>query len=187
MFYFIPFFVFSPQDKETVPVDRDIGISTAMLVDAIRKIKARRIVLVIDACESGGALESLAKIGEVKKLIELRRARLEASNAGHVHDSGFFMIAAATTVEEAAASQTLGDGVLTAALLRVLTNKSSARANGTIWMGEITERVHTLMPEVAKEIGYRQTGLQFGTGVDFPVACVPNVKACPTSRLKAVR
>ena len=43
-----------------VPVDgrdanlRDTAINTAMIAEALRNLPARRIVLIVDACQSGG-------------------------------------------------------------------------------------------------------------------------------------
>ena len=72
MFYFVP----------VDGVDTDIqgtGLNTAMLTEALRNMLARRIVLIIDACQSGGAVEALSKLGEFKVRVEQQRMRLEDS------------------------------------------------------------------------------------------------------------
>ena len=81
---------------------RETGLSTAMLAEALRDMPARRVVLIIDACQSGGVVDSLGKIGEVKAKAEVRRAELEAqagtAGAEHQHAVGVYVIAATTPV-----------------------------------------------------------------------------------------
>src|SRR4051794_13721332 len=52
MFYFVPV------DSRATDLRRT-GVSTAVLADDIRGLDARRVVLFIDACQSGGAVEPL--------------------------------------------------------------------------------------------------------------------------------
>ena len=54
MFYFIPSDFRQDNAAET-------GISAAMLAEKLRYLSARRIVLIIDACQSGAALDSLLR------------------------------------------------------------------------------------------------------------------------------
>lgn len=62
MFYFEPIDIHGESNE-----DQSKGaISTAMLVDMVRNIKAKHIILIIDACQSGGASDSLRQIAEAR-------------------------------------------------------------------------------------------------------------------------
>lgn len=70
MFYFLPFDVAGKSSED----QRKSGLSTAMLADMIRELPARRILLLIDACQSGGTLDSLARLAAIKvSATELRQ------------------------------------------------------------------------------------------------------------------
>lgn len=91
MFYYVPY-DWSGMDYAHRIAD---GFSTAQLADAVRNINARRIAIVIDSCQSGGALESLQKVAEAK----IRAARATASQ----QPVGAYLLASATPLAEAAA------------------------------------------------------------------------------------
>jgi hypothetical protein len=59
MFYFVPI-----DGKDTNL--RDSAVSTAMIADALRDFAARRIVLIVDACQAGGAIDVLSSISTIK-------------------------------------------------------------------------------------------------------------------------
>jgi hypothetical protein len=97
MFYFMPSTP-PPSDPLSAPLveERDVGISTAMLADAVRALRARRVVVVIDSCQLGGAVESLQKIGEVKAAVERRRSsRGGPASRGVAGATGVYVLAAA--------------------------------------------------------------------------------------------
>jgi uncharacterized caspase-like protein len=115
MFDFIPYLP-PPQNPLTAdPLDeREIGLNTAMLVEAVRNLPAKRVILVMDACQSGGAVESLGKIGEVKIAVEKRREEQEKASgkkSDQDHDAGIYILAAATPVQEALSTDKLQHGV----------------------------------------------------------------------------
>ncbi|MBV9184190.1 MAG: caspase family protein [Acidobacteria bacterium] len=47
---------------------RDKAISTAMIATWLRRIRARRVVLLLDTCQSGAAVEAIEKVVHVKQL-----------------------------------------------------------------------------------------------------------------------
>jgi hypothetical protein len=149
-----------------------------MLAEAIRNLKARRVVLVVDACQSGGAVESLAKIGEVKLAIEQRRADHEKASGrpDHTHDVGVYIMAAATPVQEAleplpgAAADNRKDGLLTTALLKALNETDPTSHDDKLWMSTIFERVKRTLPDLAKQFHSVQTAFPVQVGSDFPIA-----------------
>ncbi|MCM3905577.1 MAG: caspase family protein [Pyrinomonadaceae bacterium] len=165
MFYFAPIDMRGPGPQE----QRESGLNTAMLAEAIREMPARRVVLIIDACQSGGAIESLGKIGEVKARVEQRRAQSEKVNqARHRHQVGMYLIAAATPLQEAV-QPTSGNGALVATLLEALRGDGRA-TGGALWMRQLVKHIQQRLPELSAEIGQRHTPMTVSSGVDFAIA-----------------
>jgi WD40 repeat protein/uncharacterized caspase-like protein len=176
MFYYIPYF---PAQSDFSTLDeREVGLNTAMLAEAVREIPAKRVVLIIDACQSGGAVESLAKVGEVKVAIERRRVPLGGGKMGETTPGvGIYILAAATPVQEAAeplpgtVPDNLSHGLLTLALLQALQEKSLSDNRNGITMRAVIERVKQLLPQLAKERRWVQTAFPVLVGnIDFPIA-----------------
>jgi WD40 repeat protein len=162
MFYFVPF------DGKATDI-RDTGLDTAMLAEALRSIPARRLVLIIDACESGGALEALSKIGEVKARVEERRAKLQGRRGdGQAEGVGVHLIAAALPLTYAVQ---LGpkQSALATALLNAL---GGERGRQTIV--EVLQFVNNELPAASERaLGFRQVPLTNSVGLDFLV--VPSI------------
>lgn len=167
MFYFAPIDMRGPNPQD----QRETGLNTAMLAEAIREMPARRVVLIIDACQSGGAIESLAKIGEVKAKVEMRRAQTEerAGTNGHKHEVGIYIIAAATPLQEAVQPKS-GNGALVATLLEGLRSERAPVTGEEIWIRELIKHIQQRLPEVSAQIGQRHTPMIVSTGVDFSIA-----------------
>jgi hypothetical protein len=67
MFYFMPFFTAEALARANpTSVETDLGLSVAEVADAVRRIRARHVVIVMDACYSGGVVESLGRLAEVR-------------------------------------------------------------------------------------------------------------------------
>ena len=84
----------------TTVTDSDSAI-VPTLADALRNLRARTVVLILDACQAGGALDSLASVAEVKLAIE---DRVALHSPGISHDawpSGVYVLAAATLFRKA--------------------------------------------------------------------------------------
>jgi WD40 repeat protein len=167
MFYFAPSDMRGPDPL----AQRETGLNTAMLAEAVRELKARRVVLVIDACQSGGAVESLAKIAEVKAKAEMRRKRVGLRRAARSPrpEVGVYVIAAATTLQQAVQPAAGGRGALVATLLEALSKSGRARGRA-VWMRDVVKHVEEWLPTVSEEIGQRHTPMVVASGLDFPVA-----------------
>jgi WD40 repeat protein len=175
MFYFIPYLPKPDDPLHADAVDeRDIGLNTAMLAEAIRAFPARRIVLVMDACQSGGAVESLEKIGKIKQAVEKQRVKQESIllNAPERDaPGGVYILTAATPIQEAIATDKLQHGVLTTALLEALRDNPTI-INGNILIDTVLRQVRKRVPELAKQQGdWLQTAFDVAVGdYDFPIA-----------------
>jgi uncharacterized caspase-like protein len=165
MYYFAPIDMKGPNPQD----QSETGLNTAMLAEAIREMPARRVVPIIDSCQSGGAIESLAKIGEVKAKVEMRRAQSERTeSASHKHEVGIYIIAAATPLQEAVQS-TSGNSPLVTTLLEALRKRSKSK-NRALWMRDVASFIQRRLPEVSAQIGQRQTSMVISRGLDFAIA-----------------
>lgn len=166
MFYFAPINMrgHSPQEQ------KETGLNTAMIAEAIREMGSRRVVLIIDACQSGGVIESLAKISEVKVKVETQRARLEKSEGRdeHEHGVGIYVIAAATPLQEAVQPK-VGNGALVATLLEAMM-VAGQNQGGKVWMRDVVDYVQRQLPKISKEFGQSHTPMIVSIGLDFPIA-----------------
>jgi hypothetical protein len=159
MFYFVPV------DGREADL-RDTGVSTAIIAEALRNLPARRIVLIVDACQSGGAIEALSKIGVVKAQVEQRRAQQESILPGHEHGVGVHLIAATLPLSYAVGLKE-GESVLAETLLNAL-----KQGTGPVTVGQLSTYVKAQLPSVSEQAthGFRQVPLTDSIGLDFPIA-----------------
>lgn len=132
----------------------ETGFTTALFAEVIRRIPARRIVLLIDACQSGGAIESLARVAETKALV----AERSAETNGPESRVGVYVIAAATPLQEALQSPD-GESLLFRAF------ESAVRDHAApLTVRALVERIRS---------GYSgATPLVEAFGVDFPLVTI---------------
>jgi WD40 repeat protein len=149
MFYFAPL-GFDPTSLSTI---RNTGLNVAMLADMLRALPARRVVIVIDACQSGAALTSLAKIADMKSKIEMARDR-----SGPV---GIYVLASATALQDATARPEGGVGFVVEAILESAGEQAN-RARRQVSAGRMLDRICTnLLDRTA------QTPLIHSSGSNF--------------------
>jgi uncharacterized caspase-like protein len=156
MFYFVP------ADGKGTDI-RGTGLNTAMLAEALRNLPARRIVLIIDACQSGGAVEALNKIGEVKARVE-QAAQLKSNQARHQQGVGVHIIAATLPLSYAAGLKA-DQSALAATLLDALNGAGGASVKAAV------EYLKKELPERSERaIQFRQVPLTSSVGLDFALA-----------------
>jgi uncharacterized caspase-like protein len=148
MFYFAPFDMEGPDPRH----QRETGLNTAMLVDAMRYIPATRTVFVIDACQSGGAIESLKKIAWIK-------SRLTEDN------SGTYLIASSTPLQDAVAPNTGNDALVSTPLAAFL----GGTTDHALSIRELTRYVRKELPLRSDNAKHPQTPMIVELGVDFPI------------------
>jgi len=128
------------------------------LAEALRKMPARKVVVLIDACKSGAAAVGFRGLEERRVLAQLSRA------------SGTHLIAATTKEQLASELGALGHGVFTYALLEGLRGKA-AGIGPEVTARKLMVYVEQALPELSKK--YRaeeQFPVVNSTGMDFPLA-----------------
>jgi hypothetical protein len=178
MFYFAPADMRGPSPQD----ERETGLNTAMLAEAMRELPARRVVLIIDACQSGGAIESLSKIAQAKASVWEREMRAAESHKrrGPRPDTGVYVIAAATPLQQAV-QPVVGNGALVTTLLEALA-ATDKRGDGRVWLRDVVRQVQRRLPEVSREIGLSHTPMFVSAGVDFPIGGKASVVRRPRRR-----
>jgi WD40 repeat protein len=154
MFYFVPV-----DGRDNL---QDTGLSAAMIAERIRDIAARRIILIVDACQSGGLIESLSKVAAVKAQIGMRGAPSGKA-------VGMQLIASALPLSYAL-GQPNGESFLTSTLLRGL-----GAGTGVATAKQMADYIKKQLPITSQKIikGFLQTPLITSVGVDFPVVWAP--------------
>lgn len=147
------------------------GFSAVTLGEALSRIKALKMALILDTCQSEIALRPiLAKVsfrglGATEEKAAKMLARAE----------GIYLFAAATKQQAAAEVPDLGHGVLTYALLSGLGDKGEPKALGPggdmVTISSLWTYVSQQVPELAEKYqgGEKQYPVISSTGQDFPL------------------
>jgi len=145
-------------DRPDLPT---LGISATDLRGKLRKIKALKQLIVLDACESGGATEKIAMRGpaEQKAIMQLNRS------------AGVAVLASAGQEQTASEFAKLGHGVFTYALLEGLSGKADGTPmDGKVTVKELAAYLDDQVPELTKLYrGKRQDPNSSTRGQDFPI------------------
>jgi len=180
MFYFIPADIAAKSPDS----ERDSGLNVAMIADALRNIRARRVILIIDACQAGGVLDSLASVAEVKLAIEDRVARRFLGKNHGAGPSGVYVLAAATPFRQAIGYSSFGHGLLTEAVLEVLGGSDSPEGNSgdgqLISARDLKNRLSLAMKRLGTLVSYRQPPATFSLGADIPIAIIAHPRQMST-------
>lgn len=138
------------------------GISAAELKAYSSQIPALKQLVFLDACQSGGAIETFAMRGaaEQKAIAQLSRS------------TGQVVLAAAGSEQFAAEFSELGHGVFTYALLEGLKGFADGGSrDGKITVNELSAYLEDLVPELTEKYrGQSQFPNRYGYGQDFPIA-----------------
>lgn len=151
MFYFAP----ADFNSGSISTERDTGLNVAMLSDMLRELPARRIVLILDTCQSGAALTSLAKVSEVKQ-------RIDEATGGRGH-GGIYIVASATALQKAIALPSEDPSPLAQIVLQLASRQLGAKT-ASISAGELASDICQRLPRFTE-----QTPLVYSTGNNFPL------------------
>ena len=153
--YFVSYDVVHPERAEEL---RNLGISGTEMVKMIRDIRALKKILFIDACNSGGLLNALARGVEDRRAI----SQLARSTGTHV-------IASTTDTQFATEIPQIGHGVFTYALLQGLGGKASNR-DAIVTVRELIAYVEEVLPDISQRYKSEpQYPVIESRGQDFPL------------------
>lgn len=138
------------------------GIAARNLRELFRNVLAQKQLIILDACESGGAVETIAMRGasEEKAIIQLARS------------AGVAVLASAGQDQLATEFGKLGHGVFTYALLKGLSGEADgAPKDGKVTVKELEAYINDQVPELTKLYrGKRQDPNSWTRGQDFPIS-----------------
>jgi WD40 repeat protein len=157
MFYFVPV------DGDDADLRRT-SVSTATLADALRRLAARRVAIILDTCQSGAAIEALSKVAAVKASVDRQRQAQTPDSAGII-GHGTHLIAATLPLSYAIGAAG-GKSALAETLLAAL--RSSDEAS----IAQVAEYLQAHLPDVSEQVtrGFRQAPLISSIGANFPLA-----------------
>lgn len=158
MFYLIPQDCQRLYDADKVSSQ---GISAKELQESFKKIKALKQVVIMDACQSGGGVQTLAMrgVGEEKAMAQLSRS------------AGVHIFASAGSEQNAKEISVLRHGLFTYVLLQAMTGAADGSPRDEkITIFEIKSYLDDQMPEVNQQYsGKIQFPYTFSIGQDFPL------------------
>ena len=139
------------------------GISARQLKEWLKKIPAQKQVVILDACQAGGAVETFALRGaaEQKAIAQLARS------------TGTVVLASSGSQQFASELPKLGHGLFTYALLQAISGLADGGKppDGKITIKEIEAYINDRVPELTKQFrGSAQYPSSYTIGHDFPLA-----------------
>ncbi|MCB1241507.1 MAG: caspase family protein [Verrucomicrobiales bacterium] len=149
------------------------GLATSELRSLSANIKSLKQILLLDACQSGGATQGLA----FRSAPPLKKALTQLSRS-----AGIYVFAASRMEEYAAEDASLEHGLFTYALLEALHGKADANSDEVLSVLEIQSYINDRVGDLSEKITrdgqppIRQTPTFSGVGQDFPLAKVPLAK-----------
>lgn len=152
-------FLFLPSDVRDISsfdVLRQETVDDTTLVAALSRIRTRDAFIMIDTCYAGQVdIDQLAAIG---------------------NDTGRFLLAASSSVQEALDSYDDRNGVFAYALMEGLRGRAAVDAEGRVTALALGEWVMRRVPQLAREKGHQQNAVFRAAQRDlrsFPIAAVP--------------
>lgn len=136
------------------------GVSASDLMNQSMEIAAEKQLYVLDACHSGGALNSFATRGDgrEKALAQLARS------------TGTFFLTASQDAQYANESGNLEHGLFTFALLEILNGQGGDNGDKKITINEMKSYVEDRVPELSEQYhGSPQYPTSYSFGQDFPI------------------
>ncbi len=138
------------------------GISATELKSYASAIKAQKQLFILDACQSAGAVQTVAMRGmaEEKAIAQLARS------------TGTHWITASGSEQYATEFAQLGHGVFTYAILQGLKGKADS-GDKRVTVNELKAWVESEVPELTQKYkGTPQYPASYGFGQDFPIGIV---------------
>jgi WD40 repeat protein len=137
------------------------GLNAGELKTLLAELLPQKQIILLDACQSGGAVDAFASRGaeREKAIIQLGRS------------TGIFVLASAGSTQFATEFVKLGHGVFTYAILETLNGKSdSIITDGKLTIKELEAYLSERVPELTQmHKGTQQWPTSFSRGQDFPL------------------
>lgn len=145
---------------DTPDLIRQRAISAGELMEISKDIIAEKQLFVLDACHSGGAIETFA----------VRGSEREKALAQLARNTGTFFLTAAQDAEYANEVGKLNHGLFTYALLEILQGSVRIDGDQKITVSELKSYVEERVPELSEEYhGSPQYPTGYSFGRDFPI------------------
>ncbi|MBD3638204.1 MAG: caspase family protein [Crocinitomicaceae bacterium] len=141
----------------------DLAISAQDLMKFSMEISAEKQLFILDACHSGGALNSFATRGDgrEKALAQLARS------------TGTFFLTASQDAQYANEVGNLKHGLFTYALLEIISGELGDNGDQKITVNEIKSYVEDRVPELSETYrGSPQYPTSYSFGQDFPIVII---------------
>jgi WD40 repeat protein len=138
------------------------GISAKEIGEFSKSIRSQKQLFILDACQSGGAIQSFAMRGaaEEKAIAQLSRS------------TGTYFIAASGTEQFATEVATLGHGIFTYSIIEALKGACKS-TDGRLTVNLLKGCVEDMVPELStKYKGSPQFPTGYGFGQDFPIVII---------------
>lgn len=160
-FHMIPYDVTQMYGNDAMLAE--LALSGSHLQQLAAAIPARKQLMVLDACQSGGVVESFA----------IRGAAEERALAQLARSSGMYVLASTRSEQFATEAEELGHGLFTFALLEAIEGKGDANSDGKITVKEVEAWLNERVPELSeKHTGAAQYPNSFARGQDFPIGVI---------------
>jgi uncharacterized caspase-like protein len=155
LFYFVPQDFSWPDDPRNANIARTEGIDAEYLDQEFMKIKAHKLVLILDACHSGSVNVALASKGDDKDKAT-RLAMEEMANG-----TGRFIFASSSGNQESRESEKVEHGLYTYVLLNAfgknantekkIENADILKKDGYIYMSELEAYIKSRFKDQTKD------------------------------------
>ncbi|MBK6384972.1 MAG: caspase family protein [Chitinophagaceae bacterium] len=138
---------------------RENAMSATGLKDLLLKISAQKQLILIDACNSGGAITTFTRgVGEEAAIFQLARS------------TGFTVLSSTNQDQFATEVKAIGHGIFTYALLNGLNGEADLKNDGKITVKEIELYLNDIIPLLSEKYkGSQQFPQSFSRGMDFPL------------------
>jgi uncharacterized caspase-like protein len=154
--FLIPHDVTTPEDETQV---KSLGLSTQDIIETLKRFKAQKVLVVIDACKSGGVISGMGGF----RGYEDRKVMKQL-----VRSTGTYVISASNDNQFALELKELGHGVFTFTMLEGLKGKAGEKK---VTVEGLIQYVKNRLPELSEKYrGNPQWPVSWGAGMDFPLA-----------------
>ncbi|MEM6917078.1 MAG: caspase family protein, partial [Verrucomicrobiota bacterium] len=157
-FYVVPHDVTQMYGNDDLLAEK--ALSGVQLQSLAAQISARKQLMVLDACQSGGVIDSFA----------IRGAAEERALAQLARSSGMYVLASTRSEQFATEAAELGHGLFTYAFLEALDGQGDGNDDKKITVKEVEIWLNERVPVLSEKFsGAAQYPNSFARGQDFPI------------------